>query len=44
MNIVVVSKSEATTIGGVTEYISAKNGDAIYNLQGVRVDAPVKDN
>ena len=32
MNIVVVSESEATAIGGVTEYISAKNGDAIYNL------------
>ena len=42
IDVVVVSEEEATAIGGVTDYISAKNSDAIYNLQGVRVIAPVK--
>ena len=41
-DIEIVSESEATAIGGVMDYISAKNSDAIYNLQGVRVTAPVK--
>ena len=41
-DVVIVSESEATGINSVTEYISAKDADAIYNLQGVKVAAPQK--
>jgi hypothetical protein len=43
MDIEIVSEDEATAIGGVMEYISAKNNDGvIYNVQGMKVASPVK--
>lgn len=41
-NVVVVEPDEATAVQGVKEYMNGIQSGAIYNLNGVRVDTPVK--